>query len=131
MAIFLGEIPNPYTPQEGVHEHANIGGAFVYVIPPLLRILQRMFVLFRQNPGFLYFSDLYNQVLGEHKSEHTTKHIDWKKQKNLIKDRFWFNQSYPLRHTRNQPPGLQRDLGEEESLLKDIPFFPPREGWTL
>ena len=88
MAISLGEIPNPYTPREGVHEHANIGGAFVYVIPPLLRILQRMFVLFRQNPGFLYFSDLYNQVLGEHKSEHTTKHSG--RSKKLDKNRYIF-----------------------------------------
>ena len=88
MAILLGEIPNPHTPREGVHEHANIGGAFVYVIPPLLRILQRMFVLFRQNPGFLYFSDLYNQVLGEHKSEHTTKHSG--RNKKLDKNRYFF-----------------------------------------
>ena len=85
---FSGEIPNPYTLREGVHEHANIGGAFVYVIPPLLRILQRMFVLFRQNPGFLYFSDLYNQVLGEHKSEHTTKHSG--RNKKLDKNRYIF-----------------------------------------
>ena len=131
MAIVLGEIPNPYTPQEGVHEHANIGGAFVYVIPPLLRILQRMFVLFRQNPGFLYFSDLYNQVLGELKSEHTTKHINWKKQKKLEVNIYMFCLILPSKTYKKPASWLTTRPWQRRITFERCLFFPPREGWTL
>ena len=91
-----------------------------------------MFVLFRQNPGFLYFSDLHNQAIGEHKSEHTTKHINWKKQKTWYKQMYFFVQSTLPSETYKKPaswlatrPWWRRITFERYS------FFPPREGWTL
>ena len=67
----------------------------------LLRILQSRFAFLRQNPGFLYFSDLFSKTERKGIENFVTP-------SNVI-DAI---HTYPLRQTRNHPPGLQRDLGE-------------------